>query len=138
MDHIKLNDPNVQAIQRAFVQNHPELLDVNPQADARNLQAVYGTLFQNGWELSLESMEAAYAAAKQAGWIDLSTYSPQEIEAFEAKNPDTGKHLMTTARMREYLEKTRPAPPPPASRNLADLLPSTGGRAMDTILGGQK
>jgi hypothetical protein len=137
MNSIDLTDPNVRArveylggeaqrsIETQLVQKYPELLNVDGAADAQNRAAIYGVMNQNGWPLSFETLEAALGIAYQAGQITLPTYSNRELEAFDMRNPDTGKHVMTTARMREYLEKTRQEPPRP---NMAEFLPTAGER----------
>jgi hypothetical protein len=150
MDYIDLTDPNVRAgmeyldahathsMRQTFLARHPELLIVNGPEDVQNEAAIYGRLQAKGLPPTTENLEICFQESRAAGELFLPDYSPLELEAFERKNPDTGKHVMTTAQMRAYLEKTRQGPPP-SPPNMADFLPTAGGRAMDTILNrGQK
>jgi hypothetical protein len=137
MNNIDLTDPNVRArveylgaeaqrsIETQLVQKYPELLNVDPAADVQNRAAIYQVVEQKGWPLSFETLEAALEIAYQAGQVTLPAYSNRELAAFDMKNPDTGKHVMSTAQMREYLEKTRQEPPKP---NMAEYLPTAGLR----------
>jgi len=134
MDYIDLTDPSVRArveylgreaeqnIERALVAKYPELLNVDLKTDIKNREAVYAVLNQNGLPLTAENLEWSLQKAYEAGQIVLPMYSAAEEQAFPR---------MTTAQMREYLEKTRQAPAP---ANAAEFLLTAGGRAKDTVM----
>jgi hypothetical protein len=137
MDYIDLTDENTRArveylgaeaqrsIETQLVQKYPELLNVDGAADAQNRAAIYQVMEENAWPLSFETLEAALSIAYQAGQITLPAYSNRELQAFDMRNPDTGKHVMSTAQMRNYLEVTRQEPSKP---NMAEFLPTFGER----------
>src|SRR2546428_559279 len=143
---LDMNDPNTRGemefyarhakmnIELALIAKYPELMNVDAQTNIANREAIYARLRQEGLPLTIENLEQCLHAEYAEGRVKLPMYSSSELEAFEAKDLATGKHLVTTAQMREYLEKTRqPGALPNGVRpNAAEFLPTAGGRAMDT------
>ena len=87
-----------------LVFRHPELRLAAREDDLRNEQAIdrifFKNVMENGQPCTDESYEAAYCQALQNGELVLPQYSVQELQAFDARDVNTGKHLMTTAQMR--------------------------------------
>lgn len=129
MDTIDLTNPQVRArveylgahaersIVQDFLEKYPELL--NPpdvETDIRNRQAVEEIMNQHGLALTPENLEWSLRAAVEAGKIEVGMYSLLEQQAFPR---------MTTAQLRDYLERQYQAPRPP---NQAEFLPTEGER----------
>ena len=85
-------------VEREFVAGHPELLRVEGQQDVANRQIIYGLLEIRQLPPTRENLELCFQEALRDGQLVLPEYSNRELEAFPR---------MSTANMREYLEKTR-------------------------------
>lgn len=60
-----------QATNAAFVQKHPELLQVTQAEDQENAHTISKIITDNGWAYTLNNLEAAYAVAKTSNRLKL-------------------------------------------------------------------
>lgn len=90
-----------QAINSAFVQRHPELLQVTPENDAQNAKTISDILTKRGWSYNLDNLDAAYAVARQGNQLKLpeamtATFTETNTIQLPAAPITTGKPASQT------------------------------------------
>ena len=70
-----------QSVNGAFVQKHPELLQVTPDADLHNAKVISEILTKRGWAYNVDNLEAAYAVAKVNNQLQLPDAQPSDPAA---------------------------------------------------------
>src|SRR2546421_371395 len=108
----------INAVNAAFVQKHPELIQVSPEDDLHNANTMRKIIADNGWDYSEKSLNAAFAVAKVEGQLKLPVAEPEGAlppvpttvtrPSVQVNTDKTEKEFLTTApteKVREYLEK---------------------------------
>ena len=108
----------INAVNAAFVQKHPELIQVSPEDDLHNANTMRKIIAENGWDYSEKSLNAAFAVAKMEGHLKLPVAEPEGTlppvpttvtrPSVQVNTDKSEKEFLTTApteKVREYLEK---------------------------------
>lgn len=115
------------AVNAAFVQKHPEVLQVSPEDDLHNSKIILEIIHERNWPYDVKNLEAAFALAKDGGKLKLppqettmpeitppvpTTVTRPSVQANTSESEEQFLRTAATEDVRKYLEKkyasTRP------------------------------
>lgn len=115
------------AVNAAFVQKHPEVLQVSPEDDLHNSKIILEIIHERNWPYDVKNLEAAFALAKDGGKLKLppqdttmpeitppvpTTVTRPSVQANTSESEEQFLRTAPTDEVRKYLERkhasTRP------------------------------